>query len=87
VFWSDLGGTALIGSGVCIILNFQRRRVSMLAGIMLLLWVILLHIPRAVGYPEIADKANEMTSVFEALLFSGVSFLIAMESRGRHAHR
>jgi uncharacterized membrane protein len=80
VFWTDFAGVALIGTGVSIIFNIKRREVSVLAGIMLLLWVVLLHIPRTSGHPEIADKPNEVTSVFEALAFSGVSFLIAIAS-------
>ena len=87
VFWSDLAGVALIGTGLSIILNIKRRLVCMLAGIMLFIWVIVLHIPRSIGHPEIADKANEMTSVFEAILFSGVAFLIAIENDNRRNRR
>ncbi len=48
----------------------------MLLGIMLFIWFVILHIPRAIADPNI-DKGNEVTSVFEALAFSGVAFLIA----------
>jgi uncharacterized membrane protein len=80
VFWTDFAGVALIGTGASIILNIKRREVCILAAIMLLLWTVILHIPRTMGRPEIADRPNEMTSVCEALLFSGVAFLIAMET-------
>jgi uncharacterized membrane protein len=80
VFWTDFAGIALIGTGASIILNIKRREVSILAAIMLFLWTLVLHIPRTMGHPEIADKPNEMTSVCEALLFSGVAYLIAMET-------
>ncbi len=77
VFWTYLAAVALIGTGVCFLLNIKLRLVGMLAGIMLLLWVILLHIPRAITYPDM-QKGNEITSVFQALAFSGISFLIAL---------
>jgi uncharacterized membrane protein len=80
VFWTDFAGVALIGTGASIILNIKRREVSILAAIMLILWTLILHIPRTMNHPEIADKPNEMTSVCEALLFSGVAYLIAMET-------
>jgi len=77
VFWTYFGAVALIGAGVCFLLNIKLRLVGILAGIMLLLWFIILHIPRAIAYPDM-EKGNEITSVFQALAFSGVSFLIAL---------
>ena len=76
MFWTYFAAVALICSGVAIILKFQIRLVSLLLGIMLLLWVILLHIPRALADPYI-EKGNEVTSVFEALAFSGIAFVIS----------
>jgi len=40
------------------------------------LWVFLLHIPRAVADPR-GSLGNEWTSVFEALAYSGVAFMLA----------
>ena len=76
LFWTYLAGVALMGSGICIMFKFQLRLVGMLLGIMLFIWFVILHIPRAITDPYI-DKGNEVTSVFEALAFSGVAFLIA----------
>ncbi|PWT72511.1 MAG: hypothetical protein C5B59_15690 [Bacteroidetes bacterium] len=76
LFWTYFAGIALIGTGVSIILNIKRKQVSLLAGFMLFIWFLVLHIPRAIQYPDL-DKGNELTSVFEALAFSGVAFLIA----------
>jgi hypothetical protein len=52
-----------------------RRPAGYLSGIMILLWVFLLHIPRAVAAPH---DANETTAVFEALAVSGAAFLAAL---------
>ena len=67
-------GVALIGSGVCILLKIKIRLVSFLLGIMLLLWFFVLHLPRAIAYPDL-EKGNEITSVFQALAFSSIAFI------------
>ena len=76
VFWTYFGAVALIGSGVCIMLKIKIRLVGILLGIMLFLWFIMLHIPRAIVDPN-TEKGNEITSVFQALAFSGIAFLLA----------
>jgi uncharacterized membrane protein YphA (DoxX/SURF4 family) len=76
IFWTYLAAVALIGSGVCIMFKIMIRQVSILLGIMLFLWFVILHIPRAIADPNNA-KGNEITSVFEALAFSGIAFVIA----------
>ena len=76
IFWTYFGAVALIGSGTCIMFKIKIQLVGMLLGIMLLLWFIILHIPRAIADPY-EGKGNEITSVFQALAFSGVAFVIA----------
>lgn len=76
VFWTYFGAVALIGSGVCIMLNIKIKLVGFLLGLMLFLWFIILHIPRAIAYPDM-EKGNELTSVFQALAFSGIAFLLS----------
>jgi len=76
-FWTYFAGVALIGTGVGIILKFTRKWVALLASAMIFLWFILLHIPRAIADPN-GNKGNEITSVFEALAFSGIALGIAI---------
>jgi uncharacterized membrane protein YphA (DoxX/SURF4 family) len=76
MFWTYFSAVALIGSGVCFLFGIKVRLTGILCGIMLLLWFILLHIPRAIADPGMA-KGNEITSVFQALAFSGIAFVIA----------
>jgi len=76
MFWTYFAGVALIGSGVAIILKIKLKLVALLLGTMIFLWFILLHIPRAIADPY-GDKGNELTSVFEALGFSGIAFIVA----------
>ena len=75
IFWTYFAAVALIGSGVCILLKIMIRPVSILLGVMIFLWFVVLHIPRAIADPHIG-KGNEITSVFEALAFSGIAFVI-----------
>ncbi|WP_184543991.1 hypothetical protein [Mucilaginibacter sp. FT3.2] len=76
VFWTYFAGLALIVAGAAIMLKIKVKLAASLLGLALFLWLIMLHIPRALD-TKIADRANEWTSVFEALGFSGIAFLIA----------
>jgi uncharacterized membrane protein len=73
VFWAYFAGVALIAGGVGIIVPMTSRLAGGLSGLMIFLWVLLVHIPRAVAM----RNSNETTAVFEALAFSGVAFLVA----------
>lgn len=75
-FWTYFAAVALIGSAICIILKIRLKLVATLLGLMIFLWFIMLHIPRAAADPY-GNKGNEITSVFEALAFSGIAFIIA----------
>jgi hypothetical protein len=75
-FWTVFAAVALIGAGAGIMLRIQLKPIAFLLGTMIFLWLILLHIPRAAIAP-VTDKGNELTSVFEALGFSGIAFVIA----------
>jgi uncharacterized membrane protein YphA (DoxX/SURF4 family) len=81
-FWTYVGAVALIGSGLCILLKIQIRLVGILLGIMLLIWFVILHIPRAIADPN-SGKGNEITSVFQALAFSGIAFVVAVIAKTR----
>ena len=83
VFWAYFAGVALIAGGVGILVPQVTRLAALLSGAMILSWVFLVHIPRA-----LSDLHNpgEMAAVFEALAFSGVAFLLAgLADRGQKA--
>jgi uncharacterized membrane protein YphA (DoxX/SURF4 family) len=77
MFWTYFAAVALIGSGVAIILEIRVKRIAILLSIMLFLWLVLLHIPRAIADPH-SLQGNEITSVFEALAFSGIALGISI---------
>jgi uncharacterized membrane protein len=74
LFWTYFAGVALITGGLGMIVPRTRRLAGYLSGAMILAWVFLLHIPRALAAPH---NANETTAVFEALAVSGAAFLVA----------
>jgi uncharacterized membrane protein len=77
-FWTYFTGVALIGSGLSIVLNFRKKLILTLLGIILFIWFLILHIPRAIASLP-TDKGNELTSVFQSLAFSGIALIIAYE--------
>lgn len=83
LFWTYFAGIALIGSGLAIILGIWIRTIATLLGIMLFLWLIMLHIPRAIADPY-SGNGNEWSSVFEALAFSGFAFVIAVTPKSKN---
>lgn len=85
--WVYFTGIALIAGGVGILLPKTARLAAMAAtmtGIMILLWVLLLHIPRALADLHVA---SETSGVFEALAMSGVAFMLADRSAPGSASR
>jgi uncharacterized membrane protein YphA (DoxX/SURF4 family) len=76
MFWTYFAGIALAGSGVTIILRIKLKLSALLLALMIFLWLIVLHIPRAIADPY-GLQGNEVSSVFEAFGFSGVAYLIA----------
>lgn len=86
IFWGYLAGAALIAGSLGIILNIQLKLAANLLGIIIFIWLITLHIPRAIADP-VTGHGNEIVSVFEALGFSGIAFLIAgnKKEKGRRS--
>jgi uncharacterized membrane protein len=73
-FWTYFTGVALMAGGVGILVPRTARLAATLSAVMIFLWVLLLHIPRALGGPQ---HANETAGIFEALALSGVALMVA----------
>lgn len=80
MFWIYFTGSALIGSGIAIILKIKLRVIAALLGTMIFIWVVILHIPKVIASP-VTDKGGEVTSAFLALAYCGIAFVIAGASR------
>jgi uncharacterized membrane protein len=78
VFWTYFAGVALIAGGVGLLVPATARLAALASGLMLMLWVVMLHVPRA-----LADlhNSNETTAVFEALAFAGLAWFLASVPR------
>jgi hypothetical protein len=87
LFWTYSTGIAFLLVAASLISKVQVRLSAGLLGLMFLLWVILLHIPRvakARGF-----SGNEWTSEFVALAMCGASFVLseALQKRWKSSMR
>jgi uncharacterized membrane protein len=77
VFWMYFTGSALLASGIAIILNIWRRLAATLLGSMIFIWLIILHVPRVIADPSTGEVASAML----ALAYCGIAFVIAGDSK------
>jgi uncharacterized membrane protein YphA (DoxX/SURF4 family) len=73
-FWTYFTGVALMAGGAGLLVLRTARLAASLSALMIFLWVLMLHVPRALAGP---NHANETAGVFEALGLSGVALLVA----------
>jgi len=81
VFWLYFCGVALLASGVAILIRVKMKLAATLLGAMILVWVIILHIPKTMAAP-FAQNEGEVTSAFIALAYCGIAFIIAAAEQG-----
>jgi uncharacterized membrane protein len=72
LFWAYFVGAAFIAAALAIVTHIQGRLASTLLGVMFLIWVVILHLPRIVASHH---NGNEWTSGFVALAMSGGAFI------------
>lgn len=73
-FWACFAGVALVAGGLGVNFRPTARVAALSSGVMVFLWVIMLHIPRAF---MMSTEPGETMAIFEALAISGVAFLLA----------
>jgi uncharacterized membrane protein len=73
-FWAGFTGVALIAAATGIVFKVWDRAASGLLGLMILLWVLLLHTSRIVAEPK---AFAEWRGFFQALAMSGCAFALA----------
>ena len=76
-FWTYFAGVALIAGGLGLIVPWTSRLAGSLSGLMIFLWFVMLHVPRALAAADAASRRNEWTAVFEALAMSGIALVLA----------
>lgn len=80
VFWTYGAGGLLIAGGLGLLVPRVAALAALLVGVMILLWFLLLHVPRTIALP---DSRTDWLALFESLGFSGIGFLLATVMRRR----
>jgi uncharacterized membrane protein len=83
VLWLYITGSALAAAGIAILFDIKRKLGATLLGVMIFIWVIILHIPRVIAGPM--DNSGESSSAFLALAYCGIAFVIAGAARSAPA--
>ncbi len=76
LFWTYFAGVALMAAGLGLTIPKTAPWAGTLTGFMILSWVVLLHVPRALG-SQAEQRQNEWTAVVEAIAFGGLAFVLA----------
>ncbi len=83
MFWTYFGGSALILGGIAVTLKIKLRITAFLLGLMILIWLFIIHIPLSFDDPS-GNHSNSVVSAFSALCFCATAFMIAgMASKGK----
>ena len=72
-FWTVFSAVALLAGGLGVIWPRTRRLAGFWVGVMVFLWVPLVHVARTIALPN----AFELAGVLEALALGGVAWLVA----------
>jgi uncharacterized membrane protein YphA (DoxX/SURF4 family) len=73
-FWIYFTGTAMMAAGAAIATGILARLAGIWLGIMFVLWFLTLHLPRVLAA---IHNQDEITSMFIALAFGGISLVFA----------
>jgi uncharacterized membrane protein YphA (DoxX/SURF4 family) len=79
LFFAYFVGMAFFAAALAIAIRKHGRLAATLLGLMFLLWVISLHLPRVAAAPH---NGNEWTSMIVALAMCGGAWIVAGVSRG-----
>jgi len=77
MFWTYFAGIALIAGGIGIMVPRVARIAALMTGVMIFLWVPMIHLPRAIADPY-TNVGNAWAGVWEATAFSGMAFMLAI---------
>jgi len=81
LFWVFATGVFLIAGGAGLMIPRLAERAGMWSGLMIFLWVPMVHVPSALAARGTATSQNEWTAVVEATAFAGLAWWLT--GRGR----
>ena len=76
IFCTRFGGAALILSGIAIVLKIQLKWSAFLLGLMIFIWLLIIHIPGAVS-EHFGNKCADLIGASSALAFLATAFIIS----------
>ena len=74
-FWAYLTGAAMIAAGTSLIVNRKARLAASLLGLMLLMFVVLIHVPKLAGGGALT--AIDWTRALQDLAIASAAFMLA----------
>jgi uncharacterized membrane protein YphA (DoxX/SURF4 family) len=80
LFWAYFCGVCLVAGGIGILIPKTKKLAALLSGIMILIFFLLVHIPRTIANSE--DKSDRM-GLFESLAIAGIFFVLAAVTEKR----
>jgi uncharacterized membrane protein len=78
IFWTYLGGVALMGSAISIFSGFKVRTIMLLLSLNLFIWLLMLHLYYTILHPEWNEGGNFVGSL-TCLCFCGTALVVAEE--------
>jgi uncharacterized membrane protein len=84
LFWAYFVGIAFLAGSISLLIRVETRLACILLGFMFLFWVIFLHGVRVSANPQ---KEPEWTSLFIAVAFCGIFFVLASVSSKKPASK
>jgi uncharacterized membrane protein len=76
LFWTFLGGVALVGSAISIFSRFKIRAILLLLALVLFIWLLLLHLYYTILHPQWNEGENFIGSL-TCLCFCGTALVIS----------
>lgn len=73
LFWAYLTGVAMIAAGVSFIINIKARLAAILLGLMILMFIVLIHVPKLTG----DFSAINWTRALQDLALAATAFVLA----------
>ncbi len=77
VFWVYLTGVALLGASISILIQNRVKLVSMLLGIMLVVFALSIHLPGVIGAENDMSMQISMGNLLKDLAMAGAAFFIS----------
>ena len=84
VFWTWAAGILLVLAGIAIAIKIKDKPAAFWLAVILLLWIVVIHIPRAMAQP-LDDRGNDVIALFTAIAFCGIALAIAANQGGERS--